>query len=168
MALNDPFDDDGLGDVLIIDPNTFARKLMKTKVEELGCGCIVAADNAADGLAALVADKVDLVIADRRLGMSAIACLLRALRQASEPHFQTMTVLLSTAGVDRAFVDAVGRLGVDGIVVTPCSPRILSERIDAARSPWHPRIAAPPRPRRAYGRIEPEAQTPLAAPVPLR
>ncbi|MDJ0932483.1 hypothetical protein [Breoghania sp.] len=151
MALNDPFDNDNLGDVLIVDPNAFGRKLMTTMVAELGCRCTVVAENVTDALAALVADNVDLVIADHRPSMSAIGGLLRSLRQASEPHFQNMTVLSSTDGIDRGFVDTVGRIGVDGIVATPCSSRTLADRIFSARGIWHQQMTSAERPCAVYG-----------------
>lgn len=151
MALNDPFEENGLGDVLIVDPQTFSRKLMTSLVEEIGCACIVAVGTVADALAALVAAPVDLVIVDRRIGKPALACLLRALRSAAEPRFRHMTVLVSADTIDRAGVRALGRLGADGVIVTPCSSRVLADRIAAAGSLWRDRLDAPRRERFAFG-----------------
>ncbi|PTW59456.1 response regulator receiver domain-containing protein [Breoghania corrubedonensis] len=167
MALSDPFEDGGLGEVLIIDPQDFGSRLMKVMVEDLGCPSAMTADTVADALASLVASDIDLVIVDRRFGMSSIARLLKALRQASDPRFQNITVLLSTDAADRAFVDAIGLIGVDGIVVTPCSARILGERIGAARGIWHRHFASPPRPRAAYGKLAPEREITPTRPTPL-
>ena len=153
MALNDPFEESGLGDVLIVDPLTFSRKLMTSLVQEVGCECAVAVGTVADALAALVSAPVDLVIVDRRIGKPALACLLRALRSATEPRFRQMTVLVSADTIDRAGVRALGRLGADGVIITPCSARVLADRIAVAGSSRHDPFDAPRRECFAFGMI---------------
>ena len=168
MALSDPFEAGGLGEVLIVDPQDFGRRRMKTIVGQLGCTCALSAATVAEALAALVSSNTDLVIVDRRLGMSSIGQMLRALRRAADPRFHAITVLLSTNAADRAFVDAVGRLGVDGIVVTPCSSRILAERIEDARGIWHQQVNSGPRPRKPYGTLEAdETEQTCTRPIPF-
>ncbi len=162
MALNDPFDGDGLGDVLIIDPQIFGRKRMTAMVAEIGCDCTVDIGNLSDALVALAARRFDLMLIDRRLGLPAIGCLIRALRQATEPKFRNMTAMLSTDRVDRDQVRSAGALGFDGIVVTPCTARILNDRIDAAGAIWNRRFSSASRARRIYGTLDERQRQPPA------
>ena len=154
MALNDPFDGDGLGNVLVIDPQAFGRKRMTALITEIGSDCIVGRDNLADALSTLVAQRFDLVIIDRRLGHPAIGCLIRALRQSSEPRFRNMTVMVSTDRIDRDYVRTASALGFDGIVITPCTARILNDRIDAAEAIWNRRFPVASRAMRIYGKFD--------------
>ncbi|WP_321501422.1 hypothetical protein [Breoghania sp.] len=147
---------------MIIDPQAFGRRRMTALVTEIGSNGIVGCDNLADALSALVAQRFDLVIIDRRLGLPAIGCLIRALRQSSEPRFRNMTAMLSTDRIDRDHARNAGALGFDGIVVTPCTARILNDRIDAAGAIWNRRFPVASRARRIYGTLDDHQTQPPA------
>lgn len=160
MALKDPFAGSGLDNVLIIDPNSFSRRLASRLVAELGCHRVTAVDSVAEGLARLVCEPIEIVLVDREIGPSAIICLMRSLRQSTDPAYRYMPVVLSADTLDRDYVCEAHAAGVDGVVLKPCCAKVLGERLYAAAGAWYDVRFAETSIRTAYGATSDEDAKP--------
>jgi two-component system chemotaxis response regulator CheY len=115
--------------VLVVDGSTGMRRILVSTLKRQGYHEIVEASTGAEGLAALSADPVDLIVTDWLTREGDGLEFVRAAR-ASEPA-RHVPILMITARATRDNILAAVRAGANGYIVKPFAPDTLRERIEA-------------------------------------
>lgn len=131
MRASAPHADARIDNVLVIDPQTFNRRLVLAMLGRLGCRNALQAASLKEALARATEHPVDIILIDWRMGRAAVSRLIALLRRSGHPSFRGMPVLVLAERVDRNLAAEIRELGADGIVVRPCSEKVLGERIRA-------------------------------------
>ena len=123
--------------VLIVDDDPTVSDVVRRYLEQDGCAVRLAADGA-DGLAAVAADRPDLVVLDLMMpGIDGI----EVCRRLRERDANLPVVMLTALGEEADRVTGLA-LGADDYVTKPFSPRELATRVRTVLRRAQP--AAPP------------------------
>jgi len=112
---------------LVVDDFSTMRRILCNLLKELGFMNVHEAEDGADALARLRAEKFDFVVTDWNMpNMSGIE-LLRAIR--ADAHLKHLPVLMVTAEAKRDNVIMAAEAGANGYVVKPFTAAKLDEKL---------------------------------------
>ena len=115
--------------ILTVDDFSTMRRIIRNILRQIGYSNIAEAENGGAALNTLQTQDIDFVISDWNMpGMSGLE-LLQAIRADATLH--ELPVLLLTAEADQGTVVEAMRLGVNGYIFKPFTPRTLEENLDA-------------------------------------
>ncbi len=115
--------------ILIVDGNTFMRRLTRTMLMNLGAKLVT---EASDGLAALEAIRIgnpDVVLLEWDIPMLNGMELMRIVRSPGVFPRPNIPIIMLTHRGQRSFVREALRAGVHEFLVKPTSPKALRDRL---------------------------------------
>jgi DNA-binding response OmpR family regulator len=128
MLKNNPFAN---VDVLLLEPNTFMRGLVRNILHELGVRRIREASDTHTAIAAFKSQAADLVIADWSPDMDSL-WLIKSLRSCQESPYPYVPVIAMSGYTEVNTVCEARDLGVDWYLAKPLSARVLRAHMLAA------------------------------------
>jgi CheY-like chemotaxis protein len=142
-------------DILIVDHNSYARRLLRMMLLNLGAKSVY---EAADGLAALELVRTsnpDVMVIERDVPVLNAPELLRIMRSPELFPRPDLPVIMLTHEARRAEVMEAIRLGAHELLVRPTSPKALQERLVSVMMNPRPMVRIGeyyvPQPRRIAG-----------------
>ena len=118
-------------DVLLFEPNTFMRGLVRNILHELGVRRIREASDTRTTLSAFKAQAADLVIADWSPDMDSL-WLIKSLRSCQESPFPYVPFIAMSGYTEINAVCEARDLGVDWYLAKPLSSQVLRAHMLAA------------------------------------
>lgn len=112
--------------ILSVDDSRTIRMIVGRSLREYDC-VIVEAGNGEEGLAAVAADKPDLIILDITMPVMDGITMLTKLRE--NPAAKDIPVVMLTAESGRENVASIARLGVNDYLVKPFKEEQLIEKV---------------------------------------
>ena len=120
--------------ILIVDDSLVARRLLIGQLRELGFNTVVEAENAEQGMSALVASRegepFSLIFTDLRMPGTPGDRFIQNLQK--EPDFKQIPKLISSVETDRSVVLNALLTGADGYILKPTTVPVLREKITKA------------------------------------
>lgn len=124
---------------IVADDDPDIRSLLVIAARRAGFDVVADLGNGTDALAAIEAEEIDVAVLDVSMpGLSGLD-IVRRLREEGRP----VRVVLVSASVDAAALDAGIRAGADDYVMKPFSPRELAAGLSAASDRWEQEGWAP-------------------------
>ncbi|MBK5949451.1 hypothetical protein CH339_15825 [Rhodobium orientis] len=115
--------------VLVVDDNSFFRKLERSMLRQLGVDTVYEASDGLDALTRLDQRECDLVLLDWNMPSFPGADFLRLIRDKDDVYFRSIPVIVVTSFANQALVLKAVELGANGVVVKPFSIALLRDRI---------------------------------------
>jgi len=121
-------------DVLVIDDESFMRKLIIRILNELGTTRVVEAGDGQDGLEKVQNAKksFDIILCDLEMPVMDGLKFVETLRARVNPALRDIPVLVVTGHSDEENVYDAVALGINGFLVKPISKQALESRMAAA------------------------------------
>ena len=113
--------------VLVVDDFESMRRIVGQLLREMGFRDITLADDGATALALLREDDFGLLLTDWHMPQMDGLDLVRAVR--ADPRLNAIPILMVSAEATREQIIEAVRAGVNGYVVKPFTPQILSAKI---------------------------------------
>lgn len=113
--------------VLVVDDFESMRRIVGQLLREMGFRDITLADDGATALALLRQDDFGLLLTDWHMPQMDGLDLVRAVR--ADPRLNAIPILMVSAEATREQIIEAVRAGVNGYVVKPFTPQILSAKI---------------------------------------
>lgn len=113
--------------VLVVDDFESMRRIVGQLLREMGFRDITLADDGATALALLRQDDFGLLLTDWHMPQMDGLELVRAVR--ADPRLNAIPILMVSAEATREQIIEAVRAGVNGYVVKPFTPQILSAKI---------------------------------------
>lgn len=120
--------------VLVIDDNTYMRKLVRAMLNGLGIRQVIDAASTADGIETLFKEPIDLALVDYHLSGSGGADgieFCRHVRTSPDSPNQYLPIIMLTAYSERSRVLEAVDAGVDEFLVKPLRAIDLANRLNA-------------------------------------
>jgi two-component system chemotaxis response regulator CheY len=115
--------------VLIVNEASPMRRFIKGSLKQLGFRDIIESENGEDAIGELKREKVGLIISDWNIpGMNGLE-LLRAVR--NDDFLKAIPFMMVTADALKSNVLEAVKAGVSNFIVTPFTPDIFAEKIQA-------------------------------------
>lgn len=115
--------------MLVVDDNTFTRKLVRSMLRQVPVSEIVDLDNADDALALTRTRHFDAVLMDWVMPDMGGEGFLRSAAELRSPGWFVPPVLIMTANAKRRVVLKAAQLGAHGVLAKPLSVAILRSRL---------------------------------------
>ena len=113
--------------VLVVDDFESMRRIVGQLLREMGFRDITLADDGATALALLREDDFGLLLTDWHMPQMDGLDLVRAVR--ADPRLNAIPILMVSAEATREQIIEAAQAGVNGYVVKPFTPQILSAKI---------------------------------------
>lgn len=130
-----------LRSALIVDDNTFMRRLVRSLLRQFGFESIHEACDGSDALCAVGTHRFDVVVCDWMMEPTDGYDFVRSLRRHPDPSVRTVPVVMLTAVAEQAKVMAARDVGVTEYLVKPVSSGKLRARVIAALTRPRPFVA---------------------------
>jgi CheY-like chemotaxis protein len=115
--------------ILVVDPNSFTRKLTRIMLTNVGAKTICEACDGVEALTAIRAANPDIMIMDWDMPVLNGPQVMQIVRAPGEFPKPNIPVIMLTRFGSRSRVDAAMQLGVHEFLVQPTSPRALRDRL---------------------------------------
>jgi len=116
--------------LLVVDDFSTMRKIIRNLLRDNGFTNINEADDGLTAWPMITAGDYDLLITDWNMpGMSGYD-LLKKVRASTDPHINTMPVLMVTAETKREQIVAAAQAGVNGYIVKPFTSATLKAKME--------------------------------------
>ncbi|MDR1310339.1 MAG: chemotaxis response regulator CheY [Burkholderiaceae bacterium] len=112
---------------LVVDDFSTMRRIVRNLLKELGYTNVDEAEDGAQGLAKLRADKYDFVVSDWNMPNMDGLDMLRAIR--SDTSLSHLPVLMVTAEAKKENIIEAAKAGASGYVVKPFTAATLDEKL---------------------------------------
>ncbi len=112
---------------LVVDDFSTMRRILRNLLKELGFANVQEAENGAEGLAKLRADKYDFVVLDWNMPVMTGIELLKEIR--ADATLKHLPVLMVTAEAKKENIIEAAQAGASGYVVKPFTAAILDEKL---------------------------------------
>lgn len=112
---------------LVVDDFSTMRRIVRNLLKELGFLNVQEAEDGADALAKLRADKFDFVVSDWHMPNMTGIELLQAMR--AEDKLKHLPVLMVTAEAKKENIVLAAQVGANGYVVKPFTAAMLDEKL---------------------------------------
>ena len=113
--------------VLVVDDFESMRRIVGQLLRDMGFRDVTLADDGATALALLRQDDFGLLLTDWHMPQMDGLDLVRAVR--ADPRLNAIPILMVSAEATREQIIEAVRAGVNGYVVKPFTPQILSAKI---------------------------------------
>jgi two-component system, chemotaxis family, chemotaxis protein CheY len=113
--------------LLIVDPSTTTRRIVRNLLREIGFAQIDELPDAHGALAWLAAQPCDLVIAEAQTTLLDGFELVETLRR--DPDLEALPVLLVTRAASKDQVVRAARVGASGYIVRPLTRAALEDKV---------------------------------------
>jgi two-component system chemotaxis response regulator CheY len=149
--------------VLVLDDHRFMREVIRLMLGTLGIRRVVAAENVDEAMAMLAHEKVDVVIADYRLGGQTGAEFMRLVR-GLQGHARFVPLIGCTADTSPATISEMRDAGADEVLAKPVSAKVIWAKLMAVTNARRRFVSAPDffgpdRRRRADDRLKHERRS---------
>ncbi len=114
---------------LIVDASQFQRSLLSGIARSAGVDRVILAQSSDEAFEMLVDNNPNLVIADYAMGPQGAVAFARRVRRGIEAPNRAVAMIVLMARATRADVEAAREAGVDAVLMKPCSPAMLQEKI---------------------------------------
>lgn len=114
--------------VLVVDDFSTMRRIVKNIIKQLGFSNVEEAEDGAQALAKLKADKFDFVISDWNMPNMTGLELLQAVR--ADASLKDIRFLMVTAEAEKDKIVAAVQSGVNSYILKPFTAETLKEKID--------------------------------------
>jgi two-component system, chemotaxis family, chemotaxis protein CheY len=115
--------------ILIADPSPYVRTLVHGMLRGFGAGKMIEAKDAAEVMAALGKQRVDVLLCDGALPPDGGFALTRKIRREAGSEQRTMPILLMTSDPRETIVREGRDAGANMVVAKPLSPAHLYDRL---------------------------------------
>lgn len=112
---------------LVVDDFSTMRRILRNLLKELGFSNVQEAENGAEGLAKLRAEKFDFVVLDWNMPVMTGIELLKEIR--ADANLKHLPVLMVTAEAKKENIIEAAQAGASGYVVKPFTAAILDEKL---------------------------------------
>jgi two-component system chemotaxis response regulator CheY len=128
--------------VLVLDDHRFMREVIRMMLGTLGIRRVVAACNVDEAMTILAHEKVDVVIADYRLGGETGAEFMRLVR-AMKGYARFVPLIGCTADTSPATIAEMRDAGADEILAKPVSAQVIWKKLMAVTNARRNFVSAP-------------------------
>jgi two-component system chemotaxis response regulator CheY len=128
--------------VLVLDDHRFMREVIRLMLGTLGIRRVVAAENVDEAMAMLAHEKVDVVIADYRLGGQTGAEFMRLVR-GLQGHARFVPLIGCTADTSPATISEMRDAGADEVLAKPVSAKVIWAKLMAVTNARRNFVSAP-------------------------
>jgi two-component system chemotaxis response regulator CheY len=128
--------------VLVLDDHRFMREVIRLMLGTLGIRRVVAAENVDEAMAMLAHEKVDVVIADYRLGGQTGAEFMRLVR-GLQGHARFVPLIGCTADTSPATISEMRDAGADEVLAKPVSAKVIWAKLMAVTNARRRFVSAP-------------------------
>lgn len=115
--------------ILIADSGPFMRRVVYGMLRGFGANRILEAGDAAGVLAALMQQKIDILILDAKLPPQDGLAVTQAIRRNTDNENRTLPILIMTSDAHQSTVKEARDSGANMVVVKPISPTTLYDRL---------------------------------------
>lgn len=128
--------------VLVLDDHRFMREVIRLMLGTLGIRRVVAAENVDEAMHMLAHEKVDVVIADYRLGGATGAEFMRLVR-GLQGHARFVPLIGCTADTSPATISEMRDAGADEVLAKPVSAKVIWTKLMAVTNARRNFVSAP-------------------------
>lgn len=128
--------------VLVLDDHRFMQQVIRLMLGSLGIRRVIAASNVDEAMVMLAHEKVDVVIADYRLGGETGAEFMRLVR-GLQGHARFVPLIGCTADTSPATISAMRDAGADEILAKPVSARVIWAKLMSVTNARRNFVSAP-------------------------
>lgn len=128
--------------VLVLDDHHFMREVIRLMLGTLGIRRVITASNVDEAMAMLAHEKVDVVIADHRLGGETGAEFMRLVR-GLQGHARFVPLIGCTADTSPATISAMRDAGADEVLAKPVSAKVIWAKLMAVTNARRRFVSAP-------------------------
>jgi len=119
--------------VLLIDDSSIMRMMLRSLLKQVDLNDIVEAGNGLEGLAALGAQKADLIFLDLHMPQMDGAEFLEQLRK--KPEYAAIPVIVVSSDAETTQADELKRLGASSYITKPFRVEALRQALTAVLPP---------------------------------
>ncbi|MBV6658238.1 MAG: response regulator [Devosiaceae bacterium] len=113
---------------IVVDDSAYMCRLFRTMLYGFGLRDVVEAHDGADALEKLNTNAIDLMVLDWEMPVLDGAELVRLIRKPGHP-MAYMPIIVVTGYSPESRARLAIKLGVNDVLIKPCSPRALYERV---------------------------------------
>lgn len=128
--------------VLVLDDHRFMREVIRLMLGTLGIRRVVSAENVDEAMHMLAHEKVDVVIADYRLGGATGAEFMRLVR-GLQGHARFVPLIGCTADTSPATISEMRDAGADEVLAKPVSAKVIWTKLMAVTNARRNFVSAP-------------------------
>lgn len=128
--------------VLVLDDHRFMREVIRLMLGTLGIRRVITACNVDEAMAMLAHEKVDVVIADYRLGGATGAEFMRLVR-GLQGHARFVPLIGCTADTSPATISEMRDAGADEVLAKPVSAKVIWAKLMAVTNARRRFVSAP-------------------------
>ena len=128
--------------VLVLDDHRFMREVIRLMLGTLGIRRVLASGSVDEAMAMLAHEKVDVVIADYRLGGETGAEFMRLVR-GLQGHARFVPLIGCTADTSPATISEMRDAGADEVLANPVSARVIWAKLMAVTNARRNFVSAP-------------------------
>ena len=128
--------------VLVLDDHRFMREVIRLMLGTLGIRRVLASGSVDEAMAMLSHEKVDVVIADYRLGGETGAEFMRLVR-GLQGHARFVPLIGCTADTSPATISEMRDAGADEVLAKPVSARVIWAKLMAVTNARRNFVSAP-------------------------
>lgn len=128
--------------VLVLDDHRFMREVIRLMLGTLGIRRVLASGSVDEAMAMLAHEKVDVVIADYRLGGETGAEFMRLVR-GLQGHARFVPLIGCTADTSPATISEMRDAGADEVLAKPVSARVIWAKLMAVTNARRNFVSAP-------------------------
>lgn len=120
--------------VLVIDDEEFVQNLIKRILSNIGIGTVSLAEHGAKAIEMLDmnSDRPDIILCDLQMPEMNGFQFVKRLRSSPDPGLRNIPVVIVTGHDDENTVATAKKFEINGFVVKPMSPAILTQRLESA------------------------------------
>jgi two-component system, chemotaxis family, chemotaxis protein CheY len=128
--------------VLVLDDHRFMREVIRLMLGTLGIRRVLASGSVDEAMAMLAHEKVDVVIADYRLGGETGAEFIRLVR-GLQGHARFVPLIGCTADTSPATISEMRDAGADEVLAKPVSAKVIWTKLMAVTNARRNFVSAP-------------------------
>lgn len=128
--------------VLVLDDHRFMREVIRLMLGTLGIRRVLASGSVDEAMAMLAHEKVDVVIADYRLGGETGAEFMRLVR-GLQGHARFVPLIGCTADTSPATISEMRDAGADEVLAKPVSAKVIWTKLMAVTNARRNFVSAP-------------------------
>lgn len=128
--------------VLVLDDHRFMREVIRLMLGTLGISRVLASGSVDEAMAMLAHEKVDVVIADYRLGGETGAEFIRLVR-GLQGHARFVPLIGCTADTSPATISEMRDAGADEVLAKPVSAKVIWTKLMAVTNARRNFVSAP-------------------------
>lgn len=111
--------------ILLVDDSRTIRSIQRKALAQIGCSDVGEAGDGVEALAAIAAQKPDLMIVDWNMPNMDGITLVRKVRETDK----TTPIIMCTTEAEKSRVIEAIKAGANDYVVKPFTPEVLCERV---------------------------------------